>query len=1262
MKVRNIKSCVALLLASLSLNAGGRELEGSTPPISKHDWRATDRHNYLKSRVSQLLPSFGLSRPGSEFFQAWRENIIADRPKEYTSIAQRHSFYDVFAHYVSNPQTDAPKALRCVRFFHAAASVTNEFGLGTIDVKRVEQTLAEAIGAIPAITPGGATLLRETNEVLFRTNFGVIKSLLVDWKEPRSPSGSASTIAISPLQFDIEMVRLEQSLVKEKLENFFRSAKPEEISSLKKFFSGHPALDRSMAFSYYMVAGPAAVEVARRANLVSSWLPQVLRTNWDFFNEAHRVALGQAMVFRAHGLGKDEYIKFKQTGILPLSRCGGLPITQDPPRLPKETQAGSAALIATALGRDRTGLNFALASAAVDLLSADSNSSTELARQLDLLVSLAKRRTDSSSATELARLLLSSEAQELGLSRHSGAVISNISGQRQTAFDIQLSASQFQEQRISVALSHDESGLLWKLLTELTGLDRSTKPADVEWSSPAIEQREVEQVKRAIAILTLPPDQQEAKIREALLERLDSARQAALLELELAQKFVEEGWNKGIKAEEAWQSIKTLNTTGDLDAGLSALDAVAIVTGDERVVELARNIRTATNIYKSAAQMVSIVSIGGLAGIGSFSAVEGVLGSLGGGVTGGSDEEIKATLQRMFEFLRIEFENVNLKLDKIIELIEDQRRTLTEIQYSLELLNGAATRIEGRLDEVIREIQSTGFDVINVISQGNIAECRGKASAQGGMSEIKLLEYSGCISQFITFLESAYTALVAKCPVDGSGLTKEIARTLVTSDAVAASRFACVVAREALYSQGRTEFDTPPVIDAMAPWPWLADGSLFLERFRLQRPDLWARIGRDSEERLERLHARLSRSNEMLSSVAGTSGALRQRYLESTYTTRFESQLGRVAAAIETTQSKRVDAGYKHYIDRLIDFEKSTNAPRAEWFPDTWAGLGYKVPPCKQSDANKPYLYTQLGSEIAAAAALRRLRTGWWTGRGSDQEQDLYTPLLCVTLIEFKYTQSPSGLSVAVNSTIEINLQRSPDDILFSQRVNITDESYASKSQAVCGGRYPNFSREYDSCLSSAYYREKGRALLVTAIGSFAARSDVQATIRAELEKEVRLRRDRDPEFARRYDRYLIASTQKILAELGSLATLPEQVDLLSGYELNYSLMRGYLILLLPNVWIGSDRTRELFDPQSLRSWATVKGLENWSSGKFPLQFCGITMLPVGPAIIRASALKTACKELWEKASIGALQFMNNEIVPHPSLISTLGLARNLKP
>jgi hypothetical protein len=158
------------------------------------------------------------------------------------------------------------------------------------------------------------------------------------------------------------------------------------------------------------------------------------------------------------------------------------------------------------------------------------------------------------------------------------------------------------------------------------------------------------------------------------------------------------------------------------------------------------------------------------------------------------------------------------------------------------------------------------------------------------------------------------------------------------------------------------------------------------------------------------------------------------------------------------------------------------------------------------------------------------------------------------------------------------------------------------------------------------------------------------------------LRRDRDPEFARRYDRYLIASTQKILAELGSLATLPEQVDLLSGYELNYSLMRGYLILLLPNVWIGSDRTRELFDPQSLRSWATVKGLENWSSGKFPLQFCGITMLPVGPAIIRASALKTACKELWEKASIGALQFMNNEIVPHPSLISTLGLARNLKP
>lgn len=1252
---------VALFIASLSLAALGRELDGSTRPTSKHDWRASDRHNYLKSRVSQLLPSFGLPRPGSEFFLAWRENILADRPNEYATIAERHSFYDVFAHYISNPQTDAPKELRCVRFFHAAASVTNEFGLGTIDVKRVEQTLAEAVGAMPGITPAGATLLRETNEVLFSTNFKVIRSLLVDWKEPRSPSGGAPTIPIDPLKFDLEMVRMEQSLVTEKLEKFSRLAKPEEVTSLKAFVSGHPALKPSVAFTYYVVAGPAAVEVTRRANLVSSWLPQVLGTSWDFLSEPHRVALGQAMVFRAHGLSKEEYVKFKQTGATPQSRCAVPPLARDPLGSSKEAQAGSAALVATALARDRTGLSFAFASAAIDIIRANSNNSSERAKKFDRLVSLAKRRTDPSSASDLTRLLLSTDAQELGLSRHSGAVISKISAQSQTAFESQLASSQFQEQKITAALSDDESVLLWKLLTELTGLNRNSTPTDVEWSSPAIERREVEQIKRAIAILTLPPDQQEAKIREALVERLESARQTALLELELAQKYVAEGWNKGAKAEEAWQSIKELTATGDLDAGLSALDAVAVVTGDEQISEFARNIRTATNIYKSAAHMVSIVSIGGIAGIGSFAAVEGVLGSLGGGVAGGSDEEIKATLQKMFEFLKTEFANVNLKLDQIIELIKDQNKTLGDIQNSLALLTGAAARIEVRLQQLQTELQITGFNLADVITQTGIAECKGIASSPQAMSSIDIIKYTGCIGSITTFLNTAYSPLVAQCPIDGSGITEYIARTIIVSDSVAASRFACTVAREAFESQGRTAVDAPPVIDAMAPWPWLADGSLLLERFRMQRPDLWAQIGADSEEALLRLHARLSRSTEMLSSVAGTSGALRQRYLQATYANRFESQFSKVATALDTAQAKRVDAGYKYYIDRLIDYEKATNAPRAEWFPDTYPGrLGYWVQPCDFNGANGPLLYTQLGPEIASAAALRRLRNGWWSA-GSSPNADSYAPLLCVTHAKFEYKYSPIRATVAVKSTIQINLRRSPSDVISSVSATINDDNFASTRLVSCQ-RHLDFSKEHDNCLFGIYLKEAGRPRYEAAIRAFAQRDDVQATFRTELEKEARARHEREPEFARRYGLYLIASTQQILAELGSQATLPEEADLLSSYDLNYALMKGYLILLLPNVWVESDRMRELFDPQSPRSWPTARGLANWSSGKLPLQLCGNAILPIGPVVVRASSLKTACSQLWDEASIGALQFMNSDIILHPALISTLGLARSLKP
>jgi len=298
---------MAILLAGIPIAtlSMAKEIPTGQVPATQSDWTTSDRmawNTWRKSAIAGSLPLAG--EAARRFYEAFKVNLKQGKDAEYQTILQRHSMYDAMS-FTLHRAEDVDRKLRCIRFFDAAADVTSETTLGSAETL-VGQTVAglsaETVKAIGSINQG-----------LFQKNIGVMKSLLLDWKEPRDPNQPG--VVVTPISFDLQMVQFEQSAVEAML-----TADP----SLKKknIIDQVSDLKTTAQIAAHYFSGQGGPN-ARMLEFRTKWLPAVGIPSFSFDSKEHRVALGEAYVLFLHGHGLEQYKALRKDRVVPSTSCKG---------------------------------------------------------------------------------------------------------------------------------------------------------------------------------------------------------------------------------------------------------------------------------------------------------------------------------------------------------------------------------------------------------------------------------------------------------------------------------------------------------------------------------------------------------------------------------------------------------------------------------------------------------------------------------------------------------------------------------------------------------------------------------------------------------------------------------------------------------------------------------------------------------------------------------------------------------------------------
>lgn len=304
-----VGALVLPLLLIGSAPSSAREVPDPASLNSPGDWTALNRTAWLERRHNALVGSLPLSDAAAKrFFEAFRYNLKENRAGEYQTVSQRHAYYDALS-FTLHRGEDIPQALRCVRFFDAAADVTSSFNVGAVDLWQIIKEQAR-------ISAPTETLLQKVNEQLFKRNFGVTRKLLLEWKEPRDPLAATPTSRVDAMQFDLQMVRFEQGEV----ESFLKANPALVTQQVKKELSAdHQFMDAAGV----LLSGQAG-SIVRRKDLRERWLPAVGIATFDFLRLDHRVALGEAYVFFMHGYDMAAFQEYRNRGTRPRASCKGV--------------------------------------------------------------------------------------------------------------------------------------------------------------------------------------------------------------------------------------------------------------------------------------------------------------------------------------------------------------------------------------------------------------------------------------------------------------------------------------------------------------------------------------------------------------------------------------------------------------------------------------------------------------------------------------------------------------------------------------------------------------------------------------------------------------------------------------------------------------------------------------------------------------------------------------------------------------------------
>lgn len=320
----------SVMLASTD-GAQAREIGGSDATLRLgQDWERGARWAWddaSKGFEGAQLHAWAEANP-NRFFDANIQNTFSQRPGEYETVGQRHSYYDYMAYYLEYSQA-APQATRGVRFFAATTSVTIRAELGLLDYMDAHASgdLSERIKWMAKrldVDEQSIRTLANINQLLFDKNMRVIRDLIQIWKVPRDPRAVAPRDTMTAFEFDMAMVDFEQSAVQGYLDaNSVSSRQVDAISALIKRMSHPMSLVAQM----------------------QGWSKKAGYQNIDFGDKAWRVAIGRALVFRFHNKDEAQYLKYmKDNPVSKNARTGMYDGMQAPASYSASTQGSFTVL------------------------------------------------------------------------------------------------------------------------------------------------------------------------------------------------------------------------------------------------------------------------------------------------------------------------------------------------------------------------------------------------------------------------------------------------------------------------------------------------------------------------------------------------------------------------------------------------------------------------------------------------------------------------------------------------------------------------------------------------------------------------------------------------------------------------------------------------------------------------------------------------------------------------------------------------------
>ena len=246
------------------------------------DWLQDDITNWRRDLYFKIPNTFN---------DAAIYNTKANHPDEYKTIFERSEYY-----FLINALTQrAGGAIGNVRFFGAAGIVTSADGVGAI-----EAPAGWALHSAEAIR-----ILSDVNKILFAANMRIINKLEYLKKEPTDPRKGGTEDKIEAMQFDLDMVEMEQGTVEGYLAQHKATMSAEAIKDINDDLN-FKGFWRTMGEHTYL------------DTLTFEWAKKALGVGTlDFLTLAHRVAIGKALVFHLHQATQAEYIAYMQKGAAP---------------------------------------------------------------------------------------------------------------------------------------------------------------------------------------------------------------------------------------------------------------------------------------------------------------------------------------------------------------------------------------------------------------------------------------------------------------------------------------------------------------------------------------------------------------------------------------------------------------------------------------------------------------------------------------------------------------------------------------------------------------------------------------------------------------------------------------------------------------------------------------------------------------------------------------------------------------------------------